>query len=227
MERIYSYGIDINNFNFDLAITEELNVKCHCYGCSLESFPPDNNFLVFHKEEIGASLGTFSRHVRDNGDEGRNVVLKIDLEGWEWDFLEALTEQDIGSISQIVIEFHGLLKEDRWAQYTNVIKKINRFYYLCYVQATNTSTDGILFDDKIYLHNRYAATFIRKDLGSCPVNTTIQFPTSVDYPNLSGKPYIPLTGWPYRSDRKSMLSLNSIIKIMHTRSFFHSIRTVG
>ncbi len=223
VERIYSYGVDINNVDFDVAITKKLKVNCHCYGCSLEDLPQDKNFLIFHKEEIGARLGTFSRHVMDNGDQGKNILLKVDLEGWEWDFLEVFTEQDSRLIPQIVIEFHGLLKPERWPRYANILKKINRYYYLCYVQATNTSTDGIIFDGNLYLHNRYGATFLRKDLAQCSVNRRTKFPTKVDYPNLSGKPYISLDGWPYRSDKKSMFSLLSTVKTMSTRAFFKSI----
>lgn len=222
VERIYSYGVDKYNLPFDLAITQKLQISCHCYSCSIHGFP-ENKFINFHKKEMGACLGGFSKHVVDNGDKGKNIVLKIDLEGGEWKFLGKFTDKDFSSISQIVVEYHNMLSEDKWPQYTNIFKKINQYYYLCYIQAINTEFDAISFDDKLYLHNKYGATYIRKDLGKCLINTMVSFPTKVEYPNVTSRPYVSLNSWPYRSDRESMRSLIAIIKMRRLRSFFDGI----
>lgn len=224
IERIYSYGVDINNVVFDLSITRKLKLLCHCYKSTLEAPPENNNFLVFHKREIGDSFGTFSDHVKENGDEGKNILLKVDMEVGGWAFLEGVTEQDFKFIPQIVVEHHEMLFHDQWSRYTKILNKINQYYYLCYIQALNTDYEGIIFDDKIYLHTKYAATYIRKDLGKCSINTKISFPTRVEYPNITKRPYVPLDAWPYRSDRKGMYSMLAIVKLARLRSFLNGMR---
>ena len=65
------------------------------------------------------------------------MILKIDVEGWEWNSLIELNEDILKQFKYIVIEYHcfGPKKEE---MYYNVIKKIHKshqvFYCLCHVR---------------------------------------------------------------------------------------------
>lgn len=216
---VYSYGIGRND-SFDMDVTLKLKVKCHCYDHTIRTLPKRNSYLIYHRKGIGASLGTFSKHVIENNDNGKDILLKMDVEGAEWDFFESLNKQDIKNISQMTIELHGLGRHRRWTRYIRLFKKINKYYYLCHVHANNTAKRTV-FDRGIHLPHIMEATFLRKDLGRCSVNKKIQFPTPVDCPIVRTKPDMPLTGWPYCSNRQSILLLYSIMKI---RSFFNNLR---
>lgn len=220
---IYSYGVDANNVIFDLSITKKLKLPCHCYKSTLGDVYKDSKYLTFHKSK-GSSLGTFAGHVIENGHQDKNIFLKIDMEEGGWEFLETFKEPDFKRIPQIVVEHHKFLFPGEWPRYTEILRRINKYYYLCYVQALNTDFVGFLFDGKIYLHTKYAATYIRKDLGECVLNTKTRFPTKVEYPNITKRPYIPLDAWPYRSDRKSMYDLMAIVRLGRLRSFFNGMR---
>lgn len=219
---IYSYGVDANNVIFDLSITRKLKLPCHCYKSTLGNAHEDNKYLVFHKNK--GALGTFAEHVAENGHQGKKILLKIDMEEGGWEFLETFRERDFKQIPQIVVEHHKFLFPDEWPRYTKMLKMINKHYYLCYVQALNTDFVGFLFDGKIYLHTKYAATYIRKDLGQCVINTKTYFPTKVEYPNITRRPYIPLDSWPYRSDRESLVDLKAIVRLSRLRSFLKGVR---
>lgn len=198
-DAIYSFGVDEHNIGFDLSITRKLKLPCRAFA------QDDKN--------------TFSEHVIKHHDQQKNILVKMDLEGGEWGFLEKLTPKDMRQITQMVIEFHGLDRPENWERFSKILQKINEHYYLCHVHANNTVGRGILFDKIFYLHNRTEATFLRKDVVKAKPNTTTQFPTSSDRPN-EARPQIPLEGWPYQSDTKSLKALSTTLKLARLRSFF-------
>ncbi len=54
-------------------------------------------------------------------------VMKIDVEGCEWDWLDTMSEEQLKSVGQLTIEFHGFLPEYRetnrtWANYQRLMR---------------------------------------------------------------------------------------------------------
>lgn len=223
VQRVYSYGVDSNNFNFDLDITGRLHIESHCYACSLNEIP-SNKYVIYHPGDLNGFSGTLSEDLKENGDCDKEIVLKVDLEGGEWNFLARDSADCLKNVRQMVIEFHGLLKRDNWPLYMKVLRKINKHFFLCYLQASAFG-GGVLVGEKIYLYNKYMATFIRKGVARCVLNKKIHFPTKVDYPNLSGRPYINLDSWPYCSSQKNLQMVNLLVKVMKTKSFFKGLES--
>jgi hypothetical protein len=99
---LISFGIEANvDFEEDLAKTVS---GIHAYDYSIDEIPRDVDNLLFFKEKIGsdAMLSDILQRCPDNKD----LILKADIEGGEFDFLSSTTEQELARFRQIIIEFH-------------------------------------------------------------------------------------------------------------------------
>jgi len=89
----YSYGI-AGRDEWGCQISQKLSVAVHEYDCFDVREPscPDGR-LVFHPECVGPRRSTqagkpfdsVAGHVERNGDSGKRLVIKMDVEGAEWD----------------------------------------------------------------------------------------------------------------------------------------------
>lgn len=71
-----------------------------------------------------------NRHISE-----KNMILKIDIEGWEWIPLNELNEDILKQFKYIVINYH-FLEPSKEELYYNIIKKIHKshqaFYFRCH-----------------------------------------------------------------------------------------------
>jgi len=90
--------------------------------------------FVFHNECVDNRSGyrrshlfdTLENQIRKNGDTGRRLIIKMDIEGAEWDSLLAAPEELLASIPQITMEMHGF--DD--PKIVEVLRKLKRNFYL-------------------------------------------------------------------------------------------------
>ena len=80
---------------------------------------------VFHAECVGDTTETLEGRAFDtianqfakNGDGSKRIVMKIDVEGAEWDSLLSAPDEILGQIDQMAVEFHWLMDEQfHWVQ---------------------------------------------------------------------------------------------------------------
>ena len=93
------------------------------------------------------------------------AILKIDIEGSEWDSLANLELTELSRFTQIVGEFHnfhGIYQHEHLIKVLNTLKKINKTHVNVNLHPNNWSNfkiiNGIAIPDVVEL------TFIRKDL---------------------------------------------------------------
>ena len=95
-----------------------------------------------------SNLNTIENHINHNGDRDKKLVLKMDVEGDEWETLLHIPISILNLFYQIIIEVHCVhsimpgsiginLSEARIGEKTNVIRKINDYFYLYHVHANN------------------------------------------------------------------------------------------
>jgi hypothetical protein len=118
-------------------------VPVHQYDCFDPSRPecPDGR-AVFHDECIApvttvAELRVFDtlpRQIIKNGDAGKTLAVKMDVEGAEVDSLMATPDQVLARIDQLVIELHGTNE-----RYLALVRRLKRTFRVAHIHFNNQS----------------------------------------------------------------------------------------
>jgi len=163
----YSYGISgYDQWGCD--VSRRLAIPVHEYDCFNLNVPVcPTNRTVFHGECIGAEPATIEGRPFDtlenqfakNGDGARRLVVKMDVEGAEWDSLLRTPDAVLQQIDQLTIEMHGVREETR---FTDVVLKLKQFFYVANVHYNNFACqEGIApFPAEVY-----EVLFVSKRLG--------------------------------------------------------------
>jgi hypothetical protein len=138
----YSYGIfGYDQWGCDVARTR--NVRVHQFDCfNLERPRCADGVTVFHAECIGPSratddagriFDTLEHQFAGNGDGMKRVVVKIDVEGAEWETLLQTPSEVLNRIDQLVVEFHGVDQE----HYLAAVRRLKDFFYVGNLHINN------------------------------------------------------------------------------------------
>jgi hypothetical protein len=153
----YSYGISgYDQWGCD--VSRGLTVPVHEYDCFNLHVPAcPLGRTVFHGECIGAEAATIEGRPFDtlekqfakNGDGAKRVVVKMDVEGAEWDSLLRTPDDVLQRIDQLTIELHGVREPER---YIAVVMKLKKFFYVASVHFNNfTCGQGVApFPAEVY-----------------------------------------------------------------------------
>jgi hypothetical protein len=118
-------------------------VPVHQYDCFDPGRPScSGGTTVFHDECIGPQrrrdlagrpFDTLENQIARNGDGSNHVVVKIDIEGAEWDSLLDAPAAVLERIDQLAIELHGVGLEKHLA----VVRRLKEFFHVAHVHFTN------------------------------------------------------------------------------------------
>jgi len=209
VEVLYSYGIGLNS-DFELMFCEKYNAIARLYDHTVDAMPLKKDFLYFKKQGVGpeksGSVNTIENHINENGDGNKKLILKIDVEGAEWDSLLCTPNAILESFEQIAIEIHNLhsfcpdyhginLSKSKLDQKTRVIKKINNLFYLYHVHANNYQP--LFYVNRSKLPNAMELTFVNKKYFKSAEHSKTIFPTKFDRPNNPQRADIKLHFWPF------------------------------
>jgi len=143
LDSAYSYGVGRND-DWGCELSRRYHVPVHQYDCFDPARPTcDGGTFLFHNECVGDRTGergsrffdTLENQIRKNGDTGRRVIIKMDIEGAEWDSLLAAPDELLASIPQIAMEMHGF--DD--PKIVEVLQKLKRNFYLVNLHFNNWS----------------------------------------------------------------------------------------
>ncbi len=170
----YSYGIaGYDKWGCD--ISTRLKVTLHQYDCfdTTEPACPGGD-TVFHAECVGALARTEEGRLFDtiknqfakNGDSTKHIVMKIDVEGAEWDSFLHAPDDVLDQIDQMDVEFHWVQDgEHHWVQdekYQAVVERLKRFFHIAHIHFNNASCIGGLEPFPTWA---YEVLFVSKRLG--------------------------------------------------------------
>ena len=143
VEGAYSYGISgYDQWGCD--ISSRLHVTTHEYDCFDTHAPTcPSGALTFHGECVGGSsvevdgrrFDTVERQIGKNGDGGKRLVVKMDVEGAEWESLRQTSDAVLDRIDQLIVEFHH--PDDSRA--IELTKKLTRLFYVAHLHFNNYS----------------------------------------------------------------------------------------
>jgi hypothetical protein len=200
--KLYSFGISYN-MAFDKNFVEKYkNSTAYVFDNTRNNLPSyDYSKIYFSKtalgkqNEIDGDIKTLNDIVLNETEN--TMLLKIDIEGGEFDSLLNATDETLNKFMCIVVEFHWLTNDDDKKRKIECFKKLNNLFYIIHAHANNHSP-VIVKEDFYHVPDVIEFTFIRKDLmdGEIVISRD-QFPTKLDFPNHGLIPEIPLTFYPY------------------------------
>lgn len=143
VQAAYSYGISgYDKWGCDAST--KLGVKLHQYDCFDTRQPScPGGDTVFHAECIGDAaktedgrlFDTLQNQLAKNGDAGKRLVVKMDVEGAEWNSLLHAPDATLDRIDQLAIEFHYINDE----RYVKTVQRLKQFFYVAHVHVNNWS----------------------------------------------------------------------------------------
>lgn len=179
IDAAYSYGIG-PNADWDCDVSRRYHVPIHQYDCFDPARPTcDGGTFDFHNECIAGQPGTNDGRVFDtlenqinrNDDPGRRFIIKMDIEGAEWDALLATPDDLLASIPQITMELHGY--DD--PKILEVLRKLKRNFYVVNLHFNNWSCTSKAAPLKSWA---YQMTFVNRKIGVVDPTAPIPAPTS-------------------------------------------------
>lgn len=200
---VLSYGVGLDSsFDFDLARRgHRVFMFDHTVDGPCGVLPKGCVFVregVAAKADPESKLDTVLAHLqRYSLASRRDVILKMDIEGGEWDIIAALPDKAMDAFEQIVVEFHWLenLKRHSFtAQVRAALQRLNERFTLCHVHANVYG--GMRRPAGVVLPNVLEATYVRSDLISRKPNKTF-YPTEHDHANRPGSKDIVLSMYPF------------------------------
>lgn len=187
VKAVYSYGISgYDKWGCDMA--RRLNVRTHQYDCFDLTRPQcAGGVTVFHAECIGPSrstdeaghvFDTFENQFARNGDGANHVVVKIDVEGAEWQTFLETPPAVFERIDQLIVEFHGVKRE----HYVTAVRRLKQFFVVGNLHMNNYACWGGLEPWPTWA---YEVLFVNKRLAVAGKPRAVPF-HPLDAPNKAG-----------------------------------------
>ena len=141
-EAVYSYGIDGRD-TWGCDVAGPRGLPLHQYDCFNTEAPrcTGNATPQFHAECVGPQretldgrpFDTIANQIEKNRHSGKRLLMKMDVEGSEWQSLLAAPDHVLNAIDQLAIEFHRV--EDR--SYLDTAARLTQFFYVAHIHHNN------------------------------------------------------------------------------------------
>jgi hypothetical protein len=185
----YSYGISgYDQWGCD--VSKKAGVRVHQYDCFNPTRPAcPGGDTQFHDEciageafvEEGRVFDTLENQFVKNGDEGKAVVVKMDVEGAEWDSLYKTPDHVLDRIAQLAVEFHGMDE----GRYILTVLRLKEFFHVANLHFNNfTCQPGL----EPFPAPVYEVLFVNKRIGEIDSDGVALRPHPLDAPNHPGWP---------------------------------------
>lgn len=166
----YSFGIN-RNIQFDKALADK-GIDVYMYDHTINSLPYENP--KFHWKKIGLcgmrtkkpNLKNLEQLIAENGhSKEKNLILKMDIEHWEYESLIDLKEETLNQFKYIAIEYHfkDQTKFKSNNLYYNVLKKISKTHQAFYTRCNGNRGHIVQFGFNRICHIIEVSYIIKKD----------------------------------------------------------------
>jgi hypothetical protein len=137
----YSYGINGTD-EWGCRMSARLDAVVQQYDCYNTTLPAcSGGKTQFNAECVGPEPATIDRRPFDsmlrqvarNGDAGKRLIVKMDVEGSEWASLRDAPDSLLNDVDQLVVEFHGV--ED--PESIETVRRLKQLFHVVYVHQNN------------------------------------------------------------------------------------------
>jgi len=161
-----SIGIG-DNISFDKAISPFVS-RIHMYDHTVDTPRDLPSNAIFNKiglsREIRHNMTTLDECINRISDE-EEVILKIDIEGSEWEVLQSVSLDNLSRCKQIIVElhnFHFVRNDELFDSMLLALDKLNCLHTSVNIHANNWSAFEIIVG--VPVPNVLEVTYIRSDL---------------------------------------------------------------
>ena len=189
---ILSLGVG-PDVSFDLELARQGH-KIVMFDHTVDELPATHANFVWHK--LGIAAQTAENGVLRSLDDliallpqtGADPVLKIDVEGAEWESLAAASPQSLRRFAQITIELHTMLalaEPDFGALAHHMLSKLAADFVPVHVHGNNFGIAGLV--GGFACPETLEVNYVRRDLITAIASST-WYPTAFDRPNFDERP---------------------------------------
>ena len=200
---IISCGI-ADDINFEKEIMNKYtSIPCYCYDGTIEKLPEESDRMIFIKKNIASYESDRTTTLLDIFEKYNNILLKMDIETFEYRWIDMMPLDKLYKIKQIVIEFHFPFTDTFFPHLDvplpvnnkmGVLEKLSKTHILVHLHANNCC--GTTIYQEIIVPNVFECTYVRNDIQSKDTRSTERIPSNLDRPNVPGSD-IQLTSYPF------------------------------
>jgi hypothetical protein len=178
----YSYGVGPND-ELGCEVSKRYSIPVHEYDCFDPARPTCAGGTFQFNNECLAPRAMRDKHRRvfdtlehqivKNGDSGKRLLVKIDIEGAEWDALLQTPDEVLDRIDQIPMEmhvFHGVT-----ARHLEVVRKLKKHFYVVNLHYNNYACSPKL---KPLHATAFEVLLVNKRLGEPDTSAPVPAPMS-------------------------------------------------
>ena len=169
-------------------------LACHAFDGTDESFPNTTKNIQFHAINVGPANTSTTTDLKYILDAHKDVFVKMDIEGSEWDWFESLSDLQLNNIKQMVVEFHHPLPLDskKWG----TLSRLAEHFFLVHIHANNN--EGVDDVGGVSVPRVFECTYLRKDVVVTVKPNVARFPDPrLDSKNNVNADDIELATYPY------------------------------
>lgn len=185
-----SFGIGPDcSWDADVA---DRGIPVHQYDHTVDGPPTPHRGFRFFRTAIGAqpgegceSLGGATAKLA--APDSDRLLLKVDIEGAEWEMFDAATVAELARFAQIVVEFHHLHRvlDPAWrARAERVLRKLRARFEVVHVHGNNAGPHALI--GQVPVPDIIEVSYARSATYRCEDTDEI-FPTPLDRPNVPGR----------------------------------------
>lgn len=194
-----------DDVNFEIEFMKKYNVSCSAFDGTVNGLPENakTSGINFIKKNIGPTNTPTTTNLHEEIKPYNDIFFKMDIESYEFRWLQTMSSEQLNKFKQIVIEFHYPF--DLYPSYIKhfdtqlpvvekmaVFKKLAETHVLVHFHGNNCC--GTTVHEGIITPNIFECTYIRKDVHTDSGLNTTSIPSTLDAPN-TGNPEIHLN-WP-------------------------------
>jgi hypothetical protein len=140
---------------------------------------------------------TFPDFLKRYGLEGKKILLKVDIEGAEWESLASLQSSDLENVICFIVEFHRLIHLQELPLQNATFDLLNSVFVLNHCHVNN---NGLVFrHETIVYPDVLECTYIHKGFLEkyqlTPTKRNEIYPSVLDQANIDVRPDVPIRWW--------------------------------
>lgn len=173
------------------------------YDGTINALPEEHSAITFIRKNITSQNTDTTTNLSDMFEKYDNLFLKMDIETYEFRWLQSMTNEQLRKVKQIVIEFHFPFTDRRFPnldaplpidEKIKVLEKVSKTHTLIHLHGNNCC--GVSNFEGHTVPNVFECTYLRNDIQQPLKYNTVPIPSPLDRPNVNSSDII-LDSYPF------------------------------